>query len=90
MPNDSQHLIDRFRKACKPPGVFEMTEMFTDLALKELRDESKPQREKYNSAIRLLCCIPTISDSLSDSAKNEIFSREGVALPCEILTSSIG
>jgi hypothetical protein len=57
--------------------------MFTEFALQELRDHSKPQPEKYNSALRLICCIPAISGHLSDSAMNEIFGRQGIELPCD-------
>ncbi len=82
MPNDSQHLIDRFRTACKPPGVFELTEIYISLALQELHS-SKTQPEKYSSALRLLCCIPAIADRLSDSAMNEVFGRQGIELPSD-------
>ena len=76
MPNDSQHLIDRFRTACKPPSILETAEIYINLALQELHS-SKPQPEKYNSAIRLLCSVPAIGDRLPESAMNEIFGREG-------------
>ena len=75
-------LTDAFCAAFTPPGRFETAEIYTELALKDLRDTSRPERERFNSAIRLLCCIPEIGDRLPDGAMNEIFGRQGV-VPAE-------
>jgi hypothetical protein len=80
MQNDSQHLIDRFRTACKPLSVFETTATFTELALQELCDTTRPPSERYSAAIRLICCIPVITDRLTDAAINDIFSKPGIDL----------
>jgi hypothetical protein len=84
MKSDIQSLTDIFRQACKPPDAFEEAEIYTGLALKELGDASKPQAERYKSAIRLLCCIKPIGDRLPDAATNEIYGRRGVMLASEI------
>lgn len=78
MKNATHQLTNHFRQACKPPGVFETAEIYVSLAAADLADKSKPEHERFNSAVRLLCCISAIDNHLSDAAKNEIYSRQGV------------
>jgi hypothetical protein len=71
-------LIDTFRRACKPPTIFEEAEIYVSLAAQELADASKPEHERYNSAVRLLCCISAIENHLSDASRHQIYSKAGV------------
>ena len=76
-------IVDAFRRGCKPPTPMEEVDFFTSEALKDLRDESKPERERYNSALRLLCSIRAIHDRMPDAALNEIFGRNGITPPTD-------
>lgn len=76
-------IINHFRRACKPPGIFEEAEIYVSLAAQDLADTSKPEHERFNSAVRLLCSISAIDNHLSAAAKNQIYGKAGVMPPAE-------
>lgn len=78
MKNAISEMIESFRKACKPFTPLEEICFRVTEAGKDLADTSKPEHERYNSAIRLLCSIPAIDNHLSEAARNQIWGRAGV------------
>ena len=74
-------LLDSFRQAFRPFSPMEEIRFSITEAAKDLADESLPEHERYNSAIRLLCSIPAIDNHLSEAARNQIYGREGVMQP---------
>jgi hypothetical protein len=81
MPLTENPLVAGFRQAFRLTTPLEEIEFRITEALKDLADESRPEHERFNSAIRLLCCVPAIGDRLPESAMNEIFGRKGITLP---------
>ena len=81
MKNDTSQLIKSLCQACRPWSAMEEIHFRITEAGKDLADTSKPEHERYNSAVRLLCSIPAIENHLSDAAMNQIYGREGVMQP---------
>jgi hypothetical protein len=76
-------LLDSFRQAFRPFSPMEEIRFWITEAGKDLADESLPEHERYNSAIRLLCSIPAIDNHLSEAARNQIYGRAGVMQPAD-------
>ena len=54
----------------------------TDITVLDLVEFDYPERDRINSAVRLLACIPFLNSRLPDAALNEIHGRQGV-VPAE-------
>ena len=78
MKNDTNQMLEYFRRACRPFTPMEDIRFRITEAAKDLADTTKPEHERYNSAVRLLCSISAIDNHLSDDARNQIYGREGV------------
>ena len=78
MKNDTSLLTDFFRQACQPFTPMEEIHFRITEAGKDLADTSRPEHERFNSAVRLLCSISAIDNHLSDAARNQIYGRQGV------------
>jgi hypothetical protein len=71
-------IAESFFRAFRLTTPLEGIEFRITEAGKDLADESRPEHERINSAVRLLCSIPAIDNHLSDAAKNQIYGRRGV------------
>ena len=70
-----------FCEGVRPPTPIEEIGIFCREALKDIANESRPERDRINSAIRLLCSIRFIGDRLPEGALNDIYGRAGVMPP---------
>jgi len=70
-------------KSCRPFTPAEEIVFWCKLALKDMGDESRPENERINRAVRAVSSIPFINSRLPDSALNEILGRNGVMPPAD-------
>lgn len=67
-----------FYRAFRPPSPLDEITTYCKMALADLENQKLTQVQRHNSAIRLLCSIPAISDRLTTAGANEIYGRQGV------------
>ena len=75
-------LIKAFCDGVAPPKPIEEIRIACEQALHDLDDDSRPERDRINSTVRLIASVPFITDRLSRDALNEIYGRQGV-VPAE-------